>query len=40
MTLEALTKNYYSYKNDLHAIGIMFFEMLTGKLPFKSKTEE
>jgi serine/threonine protein kinase len=39
MSYEALTSNVYSFKSDLWAIGLTFLEMLTGKTPWKSKTE-
>lgn len=39
MPLEALNQNMYSFKSDIWAIGIIFFEMLTGKTPWRAKTE-
>lgn len=39
MPLEALNENIYSFKSDIWAIGIIFFEMLTGKTPWRAKTE-
>lgn len=38
MPLEALNENNYSTKSDVWAIGIIFYEMLTGKTPWKAKT--
>ena len=39
MPLEALNDNHYSSKSDIWAIGVIFFEMLTGHTPWKAKTE-
>lgn len=39
MPLEALNENLYSAKSDVWAIGVIFYEMLTGKTPWKAKTE-
>jgi serine/threonine protein kinase len=39
MPLEALNDNQYSAKSDIWAIGVIFFEMLTGHTPWKAKTE-
>jgi serine/threonine protein kinase len=39
MPLEALSDNIYSNKSDIWAIGVIFYEMLTGKTPWKAKTE-
>ena len=39
MPLEALNDNQYSSKSDIWAIGVIFFEMLTGHTPWKAKTE-
>lgn len=39
MPLEALNDNHYSAKSDIWAIGVIFFEMLTGHTPWKAKTE-
>lgn len=39
MPLEALNDNLYSAKSDVWAIGVIFFEMLTGRTPWKAKTE-
>lgn len=38
MPLEALNDNLYSSKSDIWAIGVIFFEMLTGHTPWKAKT--
>lgn len=40
MPPEALNQNKYSYKSDIWALGIIVFEMLTGKAPWKAKTEK
>jgi serine/threonine protein kinase len=29
----------YSFKSDVWAIGVIYFEMLTGKTPWRAKTE-
>lgn len=39
MPYEALTDNIYSFKSDIWAIGIIFYEMLTGRTPWRAKTE-
>ena len=39
MPIEALNDNIYSYKSDIWAIGVIFYEMLTGKTPWRAKTE-
>jgi serine/threonine protein kinase len=39
MPYEALSDNIYSYKSDIWAIGVIFYEMLTGKTPWRAKTE-
>lgn len=39
MPYEALNDNIYSFKSDIWAIGVIFFEMLTGKTPWRAKTE-
>ena len=38
MPLEALNENLYSFKSDVWAIGVIFYEMLTGKTPWRAKT--
>lgn len=40
MPPEALNDNKYSYKSDIWAIGVIFFELLTGRTPWKAKTEK
>lgn len=40
MPYESLVGNLYSFKSDIWAIGVTFLEMLTGKTPWKSKTEK
>lgn len=39
MPLEALNDNLYSSKSDVWAIGVIFYEMLTGNTPWRAKTE-
>lgn len=39
MPLEALNDNLYSAKSDVWAIGVIFYEMLTGNTPWRAKTE-
>lgn len=38
MPLEALNDNIYSPKSDVWAIGVIFYEMLTGNTPWRAKT--
>ena len=40
MPPEALNENKYSYKSDIWAIGVIFYELLTGRTPWKAKTEK
>ena len=40
MPPEALTNNKYSFKSDIWALGVVFFEMLTGRAPWKAKSEQ
>lgn len=40
MPPEALNENKYSYKSDIWALGVIFYEMLTGRTPWKAKTEK
>ncbi len=39
MPYEALNDNIYSFKSDIWAIGVIFYEMLTGRTPWRAKTE-
>lgn len=39
MPPEALSNNAYSYKSDIWAIGVIFYEMLTGSTPWTGRTE-
>lgn len=39
MPPEALNSNKYSHKSDIWAIGIIFYEMLTGTTPWTGRTE-
>jgi serine/threonine protein kinase len=40
MPPEALLYNQYSYKSDIWALGIIFYELLTGSAPWNAKTEK
>lgn len=40
MAPEVFTGNAYSYEADLWSIGVMFYEFLTGKLPFGDMTDD
>lgn len=40
MPPEALNDNKYSFKSDVWALGVIFYEMLTGKTPWRAKTEK
>jgi serine/threonine protein kinase len=40
MPPEALNDNKYSFKSDIWALGVIYFEMLTGKTPWRAKTEK
>ena len=37
---EMVEKKEYSYASDLWALGVILFQMFTGELPFKGKTQE
>jgi serine/threonine protein kinase len=39
MPPETLKYNKYSYKSDIWALGVMAYEMVYGKLPYKEKVE-
>jgi serine/threonine protein kinase len=39
MPIEGLKLNQYSHQGDIWALGIIFFQLLTGKTPWKSRTE-
>jgi len=39
MPPEALLYNQYSYKSDIWALGIIFYELLTGAAPWNANTE-
>jgi serine/threonine protein kinase len=38
MPPEALNENKYSFKSDVWALGVIYYEMLTGKTPWRAKT--
>lgn len=38
MPPEALNENKYSFKSDIWALGVIYYEMLTGKTPWRAKT--
>lgn len=40
MPPEALNDNKYSFKSDVWAIGVIFYELLTGRTPWKARTEK
>jgi serine/threonine protein kinase len=40
MPPEALRSNKYSFKSDIFAIGIILYEVLTGRTPWECKTEK
>lgn len=40
MAPESLRRNQYSYKTDIWAIGVIFFQMLTGDTPWRAKNEK
>lgn len=40
MPPEALNDNKYSFKSDVWAIGVIFYELLTGRTPWKAKTQK
>lgn len=40
MAPETVNRNEYSFATDVWAIGIIYFELLTGKLPWTATTEE
>lgn len=40
MAPESLKKNEYTLKTDIWALGVIFFEMLTGETPWKAKNEK
>jgi len=37
---EMLQKREYSFASDLWALGVIIFQMYTGQLPFKGKTQD
>lgn len=40
MPPEALNENKYSFKSDIWALGVIYYELLTGKTPWRAKTEK
>jgi serine/threonine protein kinase len=40
MSPEALKNSEYSFKSDVWSIGVILFEMLTGKTPWYAKYEK
>ena len=38
MAPESLRRNYYSFKSDLYALGVVLFEMLTGHTPHEAQS--
>lgn len=39
MAPETLKRNFYSYKSDLYALGIVLYEMLEGQTPNEARSE-
>ena len=40
MPPEALKHNEYSFKSDIWALGVIYFEMLFGRTPWRTSTEK
>jgi serine/threonine protein kinase len=40
MAPESLRKNEYSYKSDIWALGVIFYEMLFADTPWRAKNEK
>ena len=40
MSPQSLTKNEYSFKSDIWAVGVLFYEMIFGYTPWKADTEQ
>ena len=40
MSPESLISNTYSFKSDIWSLGIVLYEMIVGKTPFISATED
>ena len=40
MSPEALRDSEYTYKSDIWAIGVIFFEMITGTTPWQARLEK
>lgn len=40
MPPESLLHNYYTYKSDVWALGVIYYEMLFGKTPWNARTEK
>lgn len=40
MPPESLKNNEYSFKSDIWALGVIFYEMLFGQTPWKANTEK
>jgi serine/threonine protein kinase len=38
--MESLLQNKYSHQGDIWALGVIFFQMLTGRTPWKARTEK
>lgn len=39
MSPESLIQNQYSFKSDVWSAGVIFFEMIFGRVPFKTHSE-
>lgn len=40
MSPRALEKKQYNYKNDIWALGVMFYEMVEGRVPFPAESQK
>jgi len=40
MCPQSLKENKYNFKSDIWSIGVVYYEMLYGRLPFFAKTEK
>lgn len=40
MPLESLLDNLYSHRSDIFAVGVIFYELLTGTTPWECRLEK